>query len=224
VAYVTQNLFGSHDSNRIGSHIVNRGIGNFRDWGKYFELSVAANNPNYQVRKPNAEEIRLQKLFVIFQMTYVGAPMVYYGDEVGMWGGNDPDDRKPMIWEDITYEDEVTNPDGSKRPADKVAVNKTLQQHYRTLIQIRNRLPALQLGDFNTLLIDDNKGLYGFERSYLQQRVRVILNNSDQPQRITLKHDNLRWQEQIEALPITVSGEQIQLTIPAKWGAVLLAQ
>ncbi|MCK4287718.1 MAG: hypothetical protein KAW86_00810, partial [Bacteroidales bacterium] len=44
VAYVSQNLFGSHDANRIGSHIVNRGIGNFRNWGQYFGLSQAANN------------------------------------------------------------------------------------------------------------------------------------------------------------------------------------
>lgn len=224
VAYVTQNLFGSHDSNRIGSHIVNRGIGNFRDWGKYFELSQVGNNPDYQVRKPNAEEIRLQKLFVIFQMTYVGAPMVYYGDEVGMWGANDPDNRKPMIWEDIKYEDEVTNPDGSKRPADKVAVNKELQQHYRKLIQLRNTLPALQLGDFSTLLVDDKNNLYGFERQYQQQRVRVILNNSDKPQQVTLNRDQLNWQEQLDQLPVTVNGDTLRLTIPAKWGAVLVAQ
>lgn len=91
VAYVSQNLFGSHDANRIGSHIVNRGIGNFRNWGDYFNISNALNNPEYSTRKPQEEDIELQKLFVIMQMTYVGAPMIYYGDEVGMWGGNDPD-------------------------------------------------------------------------------------------------------------------------------------
>lgn len=47
VAYVTQNLIGSHDSNRIGSHIVNPGIENFRNWGSYFGKSQAANNPDY---------------------------------------------------------------------------------------------------------------------------------------------------------------------------------
>src|SRR5690606_37220797 len=210
VAYVTQNLFGSHDANRIGSHIVNRGIGNFRDWGGYFQLSQVGSNPDYKVRKPNDEELRLQKLFVIFQMTYVGAPMVYYGDEVGMWGANDPDDRKPMIWDDINYEDEVTNPDGSKRPADKVTVNETLQQHYRKLIQLRNRLPALQRGDFSTLLADNDKALYGFERRYQQQQVRVILNNSDKPQQVTLSRDHLNWQEQIDQLPVTVNGDKIR--------------
>ena len=95
VPYVVQNLFGSHDSNRIGSHIVNRGIGSFKQWGDYFNTSKATENPNYKVHKPGPTDLRLQKLFVIMQMTYVGAPMVYYGDEVGMWGSNDPDCRKP---------------------------------------------------------------------------------------------------------------------------------
>ncbi len=224
VAYVTQNLFGSHDSNRIGSHIVNRGIGNFRDWGTYFQLSQVSQNPAYQVRKPNAEELRLQKLFVIFQMTYVGAPMVYYGDEVGMWGANDPDDRKPMIWDDIRYEDEVTNPDGSLRPADKVAVNRQLQQHYRLLIQLRQQLPALRLGDYQTLLVDDQRELYGFERRHQQQRVRVLLNNSEQPQQITLPKAQANWQDALSQLAISQNGDTIQLTIPAKWGAVLVAK
>ena len=59
------NLFGSHDANRIGSHIVNRtnGIGNFRDWGHYFGASKPIDNPNYSPRKPQAEDIALQKLF-----------------------------------------------------------------------------------------------------------------------------------------------------------------
>lgn|GEM_PF-4874115 len=91
-------------------------------------------------------------------------------------------------------------------------------------IRLRNSLPALQLGDFSTLLADNDKALYGFERRYQQQRVRVILNNSDKPQQVTLSRDQLNWQEQIDQLPVTVSGDKIRLTIPAKWGAVLLAQ
>ena len=77
------------------------------------------------------------------QMTYVGAPMIYYGDEIGMWGANDPDCRKPMIWEDIEYEDEIYNPDGSKRKADKVSQNTDLHAHYKKLISIRNNNVAL---------------------------------------------------------------------------------
>jgi cyclomaltodextrinase / maltogenic alpha-amylase / neopullulanase len=225
VAYVTQNLFGSHDANRIGSHIVNRGIGNFRDWGEYFNLSQVANNPKYVVRKPNAEALRLQKLFVIMQMTYVGAPMVYYGDEVGMWGANDPDNRKPMIWPDIRYEDEVINPNGSKRAADQVAVNQTLQNHYQTLMGIRNQYKALRLGDFRTLVTDNKRDIYGFERRYQGERVRVILNNGDNKQQVTLPNaSKLRWQGVFGDLAIKHDGEKIQVMIPAKWGAIIAAK
>ena len=52
----------------------------------------------YKVRKPDKTELLKQKLAVGIQMTMPGAPMVYYGDEAGMWGGDDPDCRKPMIW------------------------------------------------------------------------------------------------------------------------------
>ena len=45
-------------------------------------------------------------------MTYVGAPMIYYGDEAGMWGAGDPDDRMPMIWKDLQYQPQTIDPRG----------------------------------------------------------------------------------------------------------------
>lgn len=186
VAYVVQNLFGSHDSNRVGSHIVNAGVGNFRDWGNYFGLSQAGNNPDYSVRKPNAEELHLQKLFSVLQMSYVGAPMIYYGDEVGMWGANDPDCRKPMLWPDISYQDERYNPDGTTRDADKVDINQDLFSHYKTLIDIRKRYQALSVGDYKTLVADDEREVFAFERQYQGETVWVIINNAKKAQEISL--------------------------------------
>lgn len=225
VAYAMQNLFGSHDSNRLGSHIVNRGIGNFADWGTYFNLSQAASNSDYQVRKPNQQEIRLQKLFAIMQMTYVGAPMIYYGDEVGMWGGNDPDDRKPMLWPDIEYADEVYKPDGSKRSPDKVVINQDLKAHYKQLIAIRHKHKALSLGSFKTLLIDDKNHLYAFEREYQGQRVWVLLNNSEKSQHLEIPNAN---QYQFTSLLNGTKTQQqkgmLSVTLPKKSGAVLVAK
>ena len=110
----------------------------YRNWGDYFGTSKAE-NPKYDTRKPTPEELRIQKLFAIFQMTYLGAPMIYYGDEAGMWGANDPCCRKPMIWKDLSYDDEAYLPDGSKRTnPDTVAFNQELYNHYRKLIHIRN--------------------------------------------------------------------------------------
>jgi len=225
VAYVTQNLFGSHDSNRIGSHIVNRGIENFRNWGTYFTRSIPADNPDYDVRKPNKAEVRLQKLFAILQMTYVGAPMIYYGDEVGMWGGNDPDDRKPMIWKDIKYDKEVYKADGTKRKADKVNINKSLLGHYKKLIAIRNQYEALQVGDYATLLVDDKRDTYGYERSLGSDKVWVVFNNSDEKQVVKIPNtDQRRFKEVLAKLKVKQREDELHVTIPRKWGAILVAQ
>ncbi len=225
VAYATQNLFGSHDSNRVGSHIVNRGIGDFREWGNYFELSKAADNPDYRVRKPSEEEIRLQKLFVIFQMTYVGAPMIYYGDEIGMWGANDPDNRKPMIWSDIQYADEKYNPDGSTRAPDEVTVNEELLRHYQALIQIRRQYPALSVGSYRTVLADDAAETFAFVREHRGQSLLVVLNNAEKSQTLTLSAEaGKKYVDLLNNYRVVRNRDNLELTVPAKWGAILLAK
>jgi len=222
VAYVCQNLFGSHDSNRIGSHIVNAGIGNFTNWGDYFNKSNAANNIDYDVSKPKIEDIKLQKLFIIMQMTYVGAPMIYYGDEVGMWGANDPDCRKPMIWNDIKYQDEIYKPDQSKRSPDKVEVNQDLKEHYKKLIAIRNNNLALQLGSFSTILCDDIKDVYVFERIYENQKIYVVLNNSNSNNEITFSvTENGIYKDLLNNKNYNTENKIIKISLNEKWGAIL---
>ncbi|MCK4569540.1 MAG: glycoside hydrolase family 13 protein, partial [Bacteroidales bacterium] len=100
-----QNLLGSHDTDRPSSRIKNKGIASFLEWEDYFGIGKAR-NPKYLTDKPSDEDYQLLKMMAAFQMTYPGAPMVYYGDEAGMWGAGDPDCRKPMLWEDIEYENE----------------------------------------------------------------------------------------------------------------------
>lgn len=223
VAYVSQNLFGSHDANRIGSYIVNRGIGNYRNWSEYFGISQAANNPNFNVRKPNEEEIKLQKLFVIMQMTYLGAPMIYYGDEVGMWGANDPDCRKPMWWDDINYDDEVYNPNGLKRLPDKVEINADLFKHYQKMISIRNNYKSLKLGNFKTILVDDKKNIFIFEREYKGEKIIVALNNSTNLEvvEISTTEENL-YCDLLNDNQIKAAGKILKFIIKPKWGSVLL--
>jgi cyclomaltodextrinase len=225
VPYVVMNLFDSHDTNRIGSYIVNRGIESYRNWGNYFQMSKVEHNANYQVRKPTEDELRMQKLFVIFQMTYVGAPMIYYGDEVGMWGANDPDCRKPMLWDDIEHQPEVYNPDQSKRIPDTVEINRELLAHYKKLITIRNRYEALQTGDFQTLLADDKKDVYVFSRSLGDQTVIVALNNSQSRAVVPLSLDkNTTWRDVLNDKEHKVDSENLRLQIKPKWAAILVTE
>lgn len=206
IPYVVQNLFGSHDSNRLGSYILNRGIGKYRNWGEYFNLSQASSNKNYNTSKPGKEEIRLQKLFILFQMTNVGAPMVYYGDEVGMWGANDPDCRKPMIWDDIQYEDT------------DVSINSDLFDFYKKAISIRRNNVSLNIGDFQTLITNDSENLYAFMRSSAKQKIVVVINNSDSDKVIQLPIKG-----KFKQIPLfdNIIIKENMITIGAKEGAIL---
>ncbi|MDX2127835.1 MAG: glycoside hydrolase family 13 protein [Chloroherpetonaceae bacterium] len=209
VAYGMQNLMDSHDAARLATQIVNRDIGNYRDFGKYFELSKGSNKA-FKVRKPNNDEIIIQKLIALFQMTYIGAPMIYYGDEVGMWGANDPCDRKPMIWDDIAYKPEKFNPDGSTRTPDKVKPDNNLLLWYKSLISIRNHSPALQFGSYRTILKDDAKKIFAFERRLSgnsesdDEHFIVAINNGDITEKVIINVDG-KWWDMINNIEVELS-------------------
>jgi glycosidase len=153
-----QNLMGSHDTARIGSAVVNP---SYRmDHGANLE-----SNPRYDVRAPNASELERWRQMVAFQFLAPGAPGIYYGDEAGMWGADDPDCRKPMVWPDLRYESERAHPFGAARPVDPVRFDRGMFQFYRTLAHARRDQPVLRRGDFHVVLTDDSRRLFAFRRS-----------------------------------------------------------
>lgn len=197
ISYVQQNLNNSHDSQRMLSHIVNKDKYKIRNWGQNFD-NTKGSNKNYDTRKPNSDELKIAKLMTTFQMTYVGAPYIYYGEEVGMWGANDPDCRKPMIWDDIKFDDEKYLPDQSLKPVvDKVEADKDLLEHYKKVIKIRNENEVLQLGSYKTLLVDDKKELFGFEREFGESQIIVVLNNSQKEQDFTLPVEHKEYYKEL---------------------------
>ncbi len=168
--YALQNLLDSHDVDRIASQIVNPDR-----W--YDHQASAKDNRNYDERKPNGTEILKQKLAVAIQMTMPGAPMIYYGDEAGMWGGDDPDCRKPMVWTGLNYEIESVDPLGRQRPADTVKFNKDLFSWYKKLISIRKNNKVLSLGNLDFFLIDNQKKILGYSRTLSGKTFYIIINN-----------------------------------------------
>lgn len=221
VEYVQQNLFGSHDANRIASHAMNADLGRYGDWGKWFGISKG-DNSKYNTSKPTESARKKQKLFAILQMTYVGAPMIYYGDEVGMWGANDPDCRKPMVWDDMEYQPEIYNPEGSKRPVpEEVNVDHDLLNHYKKLINIRNSHPSLRRGSFKTIEIDDEHEIFGFERKFEGEEILVFINNSDVKRTTTVLRDG-KYEDLLNGGEKKFSASYNLLEIPPKWGVILL--
>ena len=154
-------------------------------------------------------------------MTYLGAPMVYYGDEAGMWGGDDPDDRKPMVWDDLTYENEKSHPlPGKSRSDDPVKFDKDLFKYYRNLIRIRKEQEALRRGSFTTLLTDDKKRVYVFERRTTKDVAVVALNNDMSAQSVTLSLDG-QFREQLTGKEVRSIDKRVTLTMEPKTGMIL---
>ena len=181
VALNMQNLMNSHDATRLASAVANPDGMKFGDWGNYFNWSQKSNNKNYNARKPTASQIQTQKLVAAFQMLYLGSPMIFYGDEAGIWGGNDPDCRKPMIWEGKKYDPETYNPNQTKHEADHVEFNKELFDWYQKFMGLRKRYKSLQLGDYTTIEKNDLQRFYVFSRKYNREEVLVFVNRSDKP-------------------------------------------
>ena len=178
---ILQNLVDSHDTDRLLSMIVNPDRGYDRDANE--------GNPNYSPAKPEAADYDVQKLIAVFQITYRGAPMIYYGDEIGMWGADDPHDRKPMVWDDLKYDDEVINKEsGFKKGFGKYTVeqNKEILNYYKRLTHLRKNNIALQKGALNFLYSNDEKQTFIFERKEKDNWFVIAFNLGDATDKISL--------------------------------------
>ena len=176
--YVMMNLLDSHDVERISSMTVNPDI--------LYDHNGNGQNKDFDVRKPNNEERQKQKLAVAMQFTLPGAPQIYYGDEVGMWGGDDPDCRKPMVWKEFKYETETTHPLGLPRPSDEVKFDESLFDWYKKLAYIRNENEELSLGKVSFNAIDNEKSIICYTRKYNDNYIVILANNNESTNEINL--------------------------------------
>ena len=112
-------------------------------------------------------------------MTAVGAPMIYYGTEVGMIGADDPDDRMPMLWDDIDYENQSKGPRGKRAPGNQITrVDQDMLSYFRSVIALRNENPSLRRGTFRILGTHDHHQLIAYEREYGNEQLIILLNRS----------------------------------------------
>ncbi|MDF2520780.1 MAG: glycoside hydrolase family 13 protein, partial [Clostridia bacterium] len=98
------------------------------------------------------------KLASAFVFTYIGVPCIYYGTEIGMEGGGDPDCRRTMEWNEDKWD-------------------KELLGYYKSLVDIRKSSEALKRGSFRWIAAED--GLIAFERKTDHERVIVVINNHE---------------------------------------------
>lgn len=179
--YGLLNLVDSHDTDRLASMIVNAGRRGYAKPERHdYDIGVSPRwEKDYDVRRPTPAERRIQRMVALMQMTYVGPPMLYYGTEAGMWGADDPCDRMPMLWYDLAFDPQATDPRGRERPADPVAFDNDLFGFYRAVISLRRQHPALRRGGIEFLEADDAAGFLAFRRVGEDESLLVAFNRGD---------------------------------------------
>lgn len=144
------------------------------------------------------------RIATILLMTFPGAPSIFYGDEIGLPGGQDPDCRQTMPW------------------AHPERWDRAVLAYHTALIAIRHAHPALRTGEMRVVFSDD--AVLVFVREDASETLLIGLNNSDEPRAA-------QFQLQASAItPLFGDGGAIldeataALEIPARDGAIWLVQ
>jgi glycosidase len=172
------------------------------------------------------------KLSALFQFTYPGAPMVYYGDEGALNspalanGPNGPEDdpynRAPYPWSDEAGDQTAYGP-----------IDNSVLTFYTTLAHLRKQFAPLREGSFETLLTGDttaagsDNNTYAFARVAGAEKAIVVLNNGSASNIASIAvssyfADGAVLQDALSGATFTVSGGLVNVTLAARSGAVLL--
>lgn len=124
------------------------------------QLNLLSSHDTARFRTEAGGDLARTRLAILFQMTFPGAPCIYYGDEVGMEGGPDPLCRACFPWDRSLWE-------------------HSLFEWTRRCIALRREHPALRTGHYRSLLARSTVNIYAYARWDAQERFVLALNNRD---------------------------------------------
>ncbi|WP_407269885.1 glycoside hydrolase family 13 protein [Radiobacillus sp. PE A8.2] len=138
------------------------------------------------------------QLISIWQLLLPGNPCIYYGDEAGLTGIEEPLNRRTYPW-------------GNE--------NSQLLNWYRNILKIKKKYNVFQTGDFESFHILED--LYGFKRSTQSVQTLVLINRSDQEKNIKLED----WHTEDTVMLVgNKDAFHDGITIPAFEAVVLIKQ
>lgn len=147
------------------------------------------------------------KLAFLFLLSFPGAPAIYYGDEIGMEGGKDPDSRRTFTWDEARW-------------------NIELRQWVKALIRLRKDKSSLRRGDYRPLPVTGGN-VFAFCRTDGKESSIVLGNSSNQTVNVKIDITGTTLQDQkylrnlLGTELISIVDRNISLEIN-RWGGQIL--
>lgn len=214
--FLAMNLLGTHDTERFASIAVNRELKKFSSIAEFF-ANTHVSDKKYSSRQPDDFERKIQQMAVVFEFSMIGSPMVYYGDELGMWGANDPDCRKPMMWDTLEFQDgHIVKGGQHLNKYDKICKNQNVFDFYKKIIAFRNtNRKVLAWGKFLTHYADAGKRVYVYSRKDDNSEIFFAFNREKSPQTIELNLGTGTLKDCFNGSKMTLDASgRIKLTLP----------
>jgi len=193
--------------NYYGNHNLMGNITGNQDRGRFISYAGGALSYNEDPKKAGwTREVLVgdtiayekSKLLMAFIMTVPGIPVIYYGDEIGMYGGNDPDNRKMMRFDSLTTHE------------------TKLRNATKKLIEIRKNSLPLIFGDYKLLDVSDSTIAY--QRAYFGDIAIIILNKSSYQQTFKINVDKRFDYSKLKSnfdCEFKIENNMLEITIPA---------
>ena len=125
-------------------------------------LNLVGSHDTPRVLTAAGGDTRRARLAFVLLMTYPGAPCIYYGDEIGLSGGNDPDCRGAMIWDKGRWDQDTRN-------------------LVKQLVALRKSTFALRSGELRFLLAEPGSSVCAYVRQRRDECIVIVLNAGSEP-------------------------------------------
>jgi neopullulanase len=182
-------------------------------------LTFAGNHDTPRFMNETGASVDGLRLAFTFLLTARGVPMIYAGDEIGMPGGGDPDNRRdfPGGW--------PGDPRNAFTEAGRTPAEQSVFERVRALGHLRAELPALRRGRHVSLAVGDQA--YAYARVAEGSVAVVVINNGTASAELEAPVGPAGLAEGATlvdrlgaALPVTVKGRRIRMTLPARSASI----
>jgi len=182
---------------------LNKARMKYRDQANFSMFNLIDSHDTERFLTTVDEKVSRLKLAALIQFTYLGMPMLYYGDEIGMTGNNDPDCRKTFEWNEKKQD-------------------KELKKYYQKLAAIRKEEKSLTHGDFQLVAVDELKQVVIYKRVYQEEEIYIVINNSLTEQTITIPvASTTKLQDLLNGTTYLAIDNNFVINIPKESGTIL---